>query len=225
VEKVGICYGVAGSSEKVKVGLVHEINKILGALGSGLSAEFNTGTPDFTATLKIANNGFGDSLLNPVPSDRYGINDAGLTDNYVNSAHVYTNNIKNNFPNIDLGLTTGRVIAHEFGHWGLQVSDYGDHFEPNPQTIGTIMERGDAAIAGGKQDFFDPTKSIPTLQKLCASLRKNDTGGPGEGGASGGGFYFFSPPGPTETGWSPGGFYGWVWTIPSTRVGKKPSDG
>ena len=141
-------------------GVEDEINRILGANNSGLSAEFNTGKPDFT--INLANYGDWTTLFYPnkVGPDTSGTNDA-IFGSPTDSAHLWLDNIKSNFPSLTQGVAVGRVGAHEFGHWALQIVH--TYPTPGPQEIG-IMAPGNPPIQNG--DLF-ASSQIPMLQKLC----------------------------------------------------------
>jgi RHS repeat-associated protein len=110
-----------------------------------------------------------------------------------------------------VGSVLGRIGAHEAGHYLLNML----HNSPVLSGSGGIMDAGNNFL--NPNLAFTPGQAIQ-LQARCQKLRNNGGGG----GIAGGGFVLFPPSGLSEGGWTPGGFYGWVFNPGSTTAGKKP---
>jgi RHS repeat-associated protein len=163
-----------------------QFNVVLGANNSGLSANFvESGNADFTANLKGTTS----------PAGRYGINNQTIwqsikdivSGSLTNNADIYVGNIYNATRNMsDLAFGVGQTMAHEFGHFALQIHD--NPVTPSDQN-GGIMQQGDVTLDpkfSSHTSHFDPS-AIPALQKLCNTLQKNQNSSGGGGGGSLGG--------------------------------------
>jgi hypothetical protein len=136
----------------------------------------------------------------------YGINDSS-TATPANSATLWQNNIEMSAGGMNMGVAIGRTIAHEFGHWALQI---GPHQTARDAT-GTIMAEGAVGtfLNGSATLSADQIKG---LQKRCNDLRG---GGGGGGGAAGGGYGgiglspIYGVIGSAAEGWG----YSYSWTI------------
>jgi hypothetical protein len=124
-------------------------------------------------------------LLRDFSAACYGKNDDWLG-SPVDSAHIFVDNIHNDYPQVDLGQAVGRVIAHELGHFALQISH--DKMNPGPLEEG-IMSPGASYIDDQSLAHFS-VAAIPTLKALCDKLRAQGGGTGGGGGWFGSGFSY-----------------------------------
>jgi hypothetical protein len=105
---------------------------------------------------------------------------------FSNSAEIYVGNIVKVTTMSNLAFGVGQTMAHEFGHFALGI--YDNYASPLPQN-GGIMQGGDITLDPKYSDLtahFD-LSAIPTLQKLCNTLHKNQNSSGGGGGGSLGG--------------------------------------
>ncbi|MCJ7503877.1 MAG: RHS repeat-associated core domain-containing protein [Acidobacteriia bacterium] len=126
---------------------------------AGINVMFNQTNPDFTVTL-VPQPGFWQAGVQP---GDLAVNDAYLGGllGVASSATAFTERIgKEVGPN--MGTALGRVVAHEFGHFGLGLVHRKGW--PGELEIG-IMAQGLDWLSNGQN--FDPRLHVPQLQAFC----------------------------------------------------------
>jgi hypothetical protein len=150
--------------------------------------EFNQPNPDFTLYLQasvpllhagVTPNTYADNSIHDIP---FGDWFSGP----ISSADAFMNNINAGYGG-SYGLALGRLTAHEFGHWALQLVH---QYFPRPgEGEQGIMSQGDLSGFSPAYATFLPSQ-VPRLQSLCNQLHPTSQGGTsggGTAGASGGG--------------------------------------
>jgi hypothetical protein len=156
---------------------------------AGINVMFNQTNPDFTVTL-VPQPGFWQAGVQP---GDLAVNDAYLGGLFgvASSATAFTERIgKEVGPN--MGTALGRVVAHEFGHFGLGLVHRKGW--PGELEIG-IMAQGLDWLSNGQN--FDPRLHVPQLQAFCEerSQKRARAGGSGghRGRGSWGGILIWDP--------------------------------
>lgn len=171
-----------------------ELNRLLalGNLGANLASAREA---DFTVDLQNNPTGFGE--LWGVDWDTLGKNSAwfGAPNN---SAAVWVNNTEMAAAGMNIGTALGRVMAHEFGHWALQMVH--TYPNPGPLEVGLMSQGLSPTLMTGMATLVPDQISI--LRSRCQSLHPptppgakprggGSGGGVGAGGSSGGVFPIF----------------------------------
>ena len=153
-------------------------NRILATAGLGVN--FVSNEADFTAQLKNNPTTMPGALIG-VDFDLFGRNNASFGPPS-NSSSIWVNNIEMGTPGTNLGIAVGRVITHEFAHWGLQAVH--DHLSPGPLEVGILTPGHDSTLLNGLATFL-PIQS-KKLSKTCADKHPSSQGTGGVGGSGGG---------------------------------------
>jgi len=169
--------GVGGSQQ---VGVAQaEVIRILNAAGLGVL--FNQSNPDFTLKLEASASWYETRVT---PDTNAQNNTWGWSP--TNSANAYMDNITNAYGS-GYGTELGRIAAHEFGHWALQLVH--NKLERGPGEKG-IMSQGDLSGFPPSYATFVAPGQVSQLQALCSQLHPSTGGGGGGGGGDGDQYVF-----------------------------------
>ena len=157
-----------------------EFNRILGLANLGATL---TGSSDADFTINLKENAVGWPELYPwnwfsaQPITTVGENNGIFSP--TNSGTVWVNNTEIQAQGMDMGTAVGRVMAHEFGHWGIGVI----HLYPNagPVEVGIMTQGLDNLITGVAT--LTPNQ-ISTLRSTCQQKhpgKPRHTGGGAKG--------------------------------------------